>query len=106
MLSEIASLAIAVESGVGEVGVEFGEGVGDEDRVVGDVAGALIRDRDGGRSAANLYGPVEDRVERIAGDDDRHGAFGMVSHIEEEPSGVRAQPRGSVPPLIVAATLP
>ena len=31
---EIACLTIAVESGVFEVGIEFGEDLGDEDRVV------------------------------------------------------------------------
>ena len=82
-LPEIACLTIAVESGVFEVGIEFGEDLGDKDRVVGDVAGAPIRDRNGGGSTAHLHGPVEDRVKRIAGDEDRYGARGMVSHIEQ-----------------------
>jgi len=45
LLPEVARLTVAVESGVVEVGVEFGEDLGDEDR--GDVPGALIRDRNG-----------------------------------------------------------
>ena len=51
--------------------------------VLSDVAGALIRDRNSGGSAAHLHGPVEDRVKRIARDEDGYGALGMVRHIEQ-----------------------
>src|SRR5262249_47348202 len=88
-LPEITRLTITVEIGVVEVGVEFGEDVGDKDRVVGDVPGALIRDRNGGGSTTHLYGPIEDWVERISSDDDGYGARGMVSHIEQR--AVRSQ---------------
>src|SRR6185295_16374256 len=57
-LSEIACFAIAVEVWVFEIRIEFGEDLGDENRVVGDVAGASICDRDGGGSAADLHRPV------------------------------------------------
>src|SRR5437660_5834638 len=84
LFSSIARLAIPVKDGVGEIRVEFGEGIGNEDRVVGDVAGALICYRDGPGPAADLYlAPTEDRAERTAGVDDRHGAFGMIGHIEQ-----------------------
>ena len=93
--------------GVDEVGVALGEDLGDEDRVVGDVAGAPIRDRNSGGIASNLHGPVEDRVERIAArdDEDGYGALGMVRHIEQGAVRVK-QPRGSVPTRICCTSLP
>ena len=47
-LPEITRLTIAVELRVLKVGVEFGEDLGDEDRVVGAVTSPLIRDRNSG----------------------------------------------------------
>src|SRR5215471_9134926 len=96
LLPEIAPLAISVKDGVGEVGIELGKGLGNEDGVVGDVAGALIGDRDGPRPAADLhFCQTDDRAERLAGVDDRHGAFGLVGYIENR--AVRRQ--GTAPGL-------
>jgi hypothetical protein len=83
LFSLIASLTITVKYRVGKVGVEFGEDISDEDGVIRDVAGALIRDRDGPGSAADCHRPIKNRVERIAGDNDRHRALGKVGHIEQ-----------------------
>jgi hypothetical protein len=41
LFSKVAPLTIAVEVGVNEIRVEFGKDLGDENRVVRDVAGAL-----------------------------------------------------------------
>src|SRR5262249_13946578 len=88
-------LTIAVEKGVFEVGVEFGEDLGDEDR--GDVPRALIRDGNGGGISSNLHSSVEDRVQWVAArdDEDGYGALGMVRHIEQ--GAVRCQ--GAAPRL-------
>ena len=63
-----------------EVGVEFGEDLGHEDRVVGDIAGAIIRDRKGGGIAPDIHG-ADDRPRGSI--DDGHGTVRMVSHIEQ-----------------------
>ena len=81
-LPEIAHLTTNVE-GVDEVGVEFGEDLGDEDGFVRVVAVTVIGDRNGGGIPFNLHSPVEDRVERIARDDDRYRSLRMVRHIEQ-----------------------
>ena len=57
LFPEIAPLTIAVEDRVDEVGVEFGEDLGDEDCFVRVVAVAVIRDRNGGGIASNGHGP-------------------------------------------------
>ncbi len=80
---------------------------GDEDGFVRVVVVAVIRDRNGGGIASNLHGPVEDRVERIARDEDGYGALRMVRHIEQ--GAVRRQ--GAAPRLgahrdLPATTLP
>ena len=76
LLSEIACLSIAVKDRVGEIGDDFGEGIGNEDGVVGD--------RDGPGPAADLnFVREDDWAERAASVDDRHSAFGVVGDIEQ-----------------------
>src|SRR5215469_16841433 len=89
LFSLIASFAIAIKDRVGEGGVEFGEGVGNEDRIFPgspfmpliNVLGVL-RDSDRPGSTANAHGPLVDRTERVLGANDRHSAFGMIGNIE------------------------
>ena len=57
LFPEIALLTIAVEHGVDEVGVEFGEDLGDEDSFVRVVVVTVIRDRKGGGIASNIARP-------------------------------------------------
>src|SRR6516162_7856050 len=83
LFSLIASLAITVKGGIGEIRDNFCKGVRNEDGVIRYVAGAFIRYRHRPRPAANRYGPIRDRVEWIARNYDRHGAFGKVRHIEQ-----------------------
>ena len=85
--SEVARLAIAVEDGVKEARIELGEDLGDEDRV--EITGAPIRDCNSRGITSHLHGPVKDRVQRIARDDDGDGARCMVRHIEQ--GAVRCQ---------------
>src|SRR5262249_5090730 len=73
----------AVELAVFKIGVKLGEDLGDKHRVVGDVAGALVRDRNRGRIAADLHGAVENGVQRIARDDNGYRALRVVSDIEQ-----------------------
>jgi hypothetical protein len=91
-LPEITRLPIAVELRVLEVGVEFGEDLRDEDRVVGDVTRPLIRDRNSGGITSHDHGPPDGPPGSV---DDGHRALCMVRHIEQ--GAVRGQ--GAAPRL-------
>ena len=83
---EIACLTITVERGVVEVGVEFGEDLGDENRFVRIDLVTVIRDRKGGGIASNIHFPGERPGGCV---DDGDSAFRVVGHIEQ--SSVRRQ---------------
>ena len=57
-LAKIAIFTVTVELRVFEIGVEFGEDLGDKDYIIGNIAGALVRDREGGWIAPNMTAPT------------------------------------------------
>ena len=95
LFPEIARLTIAVESGIFEVGVEFGEDLGDEDRVVGalPVPLSVIAMAVGLRPTCTA--PSRIGFSGLLVIEDGYGALGMVRHIEQ--GAVRCQ--GAAPRL-------
>jgi hypothetical protein len=80
--AKIAHLTTKAE-GINEVGVEFGEDLGDEDGFVRVVRVTIISDRNGGGIPPNLHGHPMSRGERSISDEDSYRSLRMVRHVEQ-----------------------